>query len=102
MITPEIGLFVKACRKWVEITKFLNIVAIDKPSESKMILAKFNKDVELFYEYGKTSFLTNEQEGDSEKFYTYVVHCYMPKLAVKLFEKYQVGLEIATMQAFKY
>eukprot|EP00957_Ditylum_brightwellii_P012814 968509-Ditylum_brightwellii.AAC.1 len=96
------GSFMKACRKWEEITEFFHIVAIDDPKQYKMMLAVFKKDVALFYEYGKTSFLTKEKEGAGKIFYTHVLHRYMPQPVEKLFKKYNVGLGIATMQAFEH
>eukprot|EP00957_Ditylum_brightwellii_P175539 13364743-Ditylum_brightwellii.AAC.1 len=96
------GLFMKACRKWEEITEFLHIFTINDPKQYKTMLATFKKDVALFYEYGKTPFLTKEKEGNGKIFYTHALCCYMPQLAEKLFKKYNVGLDIATMQAFEH
>ena len=50
----------------------------------------------------KKSFLTIDSEGDIETFYTHTLRCYLPKLAKKLFEEYNVGYGVFSMQAFEH
>jgi len=101
---PEMRDFVKACKVWTKITKFINITKVpdDKVDAYKTALEDFNKNAVLFYKHGGTTFMKGEQIGDKETFYLHVVRNYLPQIAKNVFEKCQFGLGVFTMQGFEH
>ena len=101
---PEMRDFVKACKVWTKITKFINIAKVpdDKVDAYKTELEDFNKNVVLFYKHGGATFMKGEQIGDKETFYLHVVRNYLPQMAKNVFEKHQFGLGVVTMQGFEH
>jgi len=101
---PEMRDFVKACKVWTKITKFINIAKVpdDKVDAYKTELEDFNKNVVAFCKCGGTTFMKGDQMGDNETFYLHVVRNYLPEIAKNVLENCQFGLGVFTMQGFEH
>jgi len=101
---PEMRDFVKACKVWTKITKFINTTKIpdDKVDAYKTELEDFNKNVVAFHKHGSTTFMKGDQLGDKETFCLHVVRNCLPEIAKNVLEKCQFGLGVFTMQGFEH
>lgn len=98
----EFDSFLNALVLWKDISKFLNITEIEDKDEYKCKIEKFEKDVTLFYELGSKSFLTKNDLGDMESFYTHVLRNYIVPIANKTLSDYGCGVGVFTMQAYEH
>ena len=64
-------------------------------------LEEFKKDSERFCYYGKSSFLSIDDEGDSETFYCHVLRFYLYDVAIDALNAFGVGLGVWTMKIFE-
>jgi hypothetical protein len=93
--------FCKSLSIWAELSRFIHIVQIPDEQSYLTELDQFEKNVVDFYECGRTTFLTNNADGDIEFFYSHVVRFYLPRFARDIFDKHKVGLGVFTMQGYE-
>ena len=86
-----------------KITPFLVISTIDNIEEYKKEMSEFNKNIKLFYNAGKHTFLTKNvsSPGDDETFYLHCLRFYIPHIAEVTLKKHNLGVGIFTMQGLK-
>lgn len=93
--------FWSGCEVWYQICPFLWRARIDDCENYGEAINDFKMNVELFYKYGSTTFLTKNEVGDQETFYTHCLCYYMPKHAEDTYRDHGLTLGIYTMQGFE-
>ena len=76
------------------------ITCIDDIEKYKNDLIKWEDMLKNFYKAGATTFLTKnpQNEGDDdETFYLHVLRFYLPKIAQKTVDEFELGLGVFTM-----
>ena len=102
-MTPALKDLTDRLLLWEEITPFMVITTITDVNEYKNLMKKWNDNLKAFYKVGKFTFLSKNvaTPGDDDIFYMHVLHFYLPQIAKKTLEDYQLGLGIWTMQGFE-
>ena len=96
-LTDEVTSFIGALEVTKEIFSFMSQSYIEMTHEEYEIsLEDFKKNLEVFYNHGKKTFLQ-----ENESFYMHCLRFYVPRLAEKTFRKHQLGIGIFNMQGFE-
>ena len=94
--TDEITALVGALDLVGGIFSFMSMSYIDDHEEYVTKKEQFKIDLELFYEFGRSTFLK-----ENESFYMHCMRFYLPTHADVTFERHQLGLGIFNMQGFE-
>ena len=93
----------KALILWDKIENFLKFrhIIMDRVEGYEKDIDKFEGDIEAFYGFGITSFITNKIAGDIETYYLYCLRFYIPKLVRQTWQTHQCGIGCYTMKGFE-
>ena len=101
--TRKVVALAKSLDIWYVVEKHLKRGRVDENEVQSFPLeiAKFKKNIDLFYECGSDSFLTNEEVGDDETYYLHALKFYIPSHASKTWTDHKCGIGVFTMQGFE-
>ena len=84
------------------LNKFWKTVDIESRNVYLQQIEQYKIDIDLFYDYGSKSILTNTVLGDGETFYFHVAKHHVPIIAHDTLDKFNCGVGLWTMQGFEH
>ena len=84
------------------LNKFWKTIGIESRNVYLQQIEQYKIDIDLFYDYGSKSMLTNAALGDGETFYFHVAKHHVPRIAHDTLDKFNCGVGLWTMQGFEH